>query len=75
LFSSVAAAIGLVFLMNFLTHLFLALGEGDRIAAWAAGWMPNVLFALFGLLLLYVRSTNRELRSLNPFAARGISAR
>ena len=29
--SSVAAAILLVFAMNFLTHLFLALGEGDRI--------------------------------------------
>ncbi len=26
------AAIGLVFTMNFLTHLFLALGEGDRVS-------------------------------------------
>ena len=72
--SSVAAAIGLVFSMNFLTHLFLALGEGDRIAPWAAAWMPNILFAAVGLVLLYLRSTNREARSLNPFAPRGVSA-
>ncbi len=56
--------------MNFLTHLFLALGEGDRIPAWAAAWTPNILFVIVGLVLLYLRSTNREARSLNPFAAR-----
>ena len=33
--ASVAAAIVLVFAMNFLTHLFLALGEGDRIQPWS----------------------------------------
>ncbi len=72
--SSVAAAIGLVFAMNFLTHFFLALGEGDRIAPWAAAWMPDILFAIIGALLLYIRSTNRELRDLNPFAPRRLSA-
>ncbi len=61
--------------MNFLAHLFLALGEGDRIPAWAAAWTPNILFASFGLLLLFVRSKNRDLRSLNPFAARAVSSR
>jgi LPS export ABC transporter permease LptG len=65
--SSVAAAIGLVFSMNFLTHLFLALGEGNRIPPWAAAWTPNVLFATVGLLLLYLRSTNRDAKSLLPF--------
>ena len=68
--SNVAAAIGLVFFMNFLTHLFLALGEGDRIPAWAAAWSPNILFATVGLVMLYLRSSNRDLRSFNPFAAR-----
>ena len=68
--SSVAAAIGLVFAMNFSTHLFLALGEGARIPPWAAAWGPNILFATVGLLLLYLRATNRDLRSLNPFAVR-----
>lgn len=71
--SSVAAAIGLVFAMNFLTHFFLALGEGNRLAPWAAAWMPNLLFAAVGLLLLYLRSSNREARSLNPFASRRLS--
>ncbi len=71
--SSVAAAIGLIFLMNFLTHFFLALGEGDRISPWVAAWTPDVLFAAIGLVLLYLRSTNRDLRSLNPFAARAVS--
>lgn len=58
--SSVAAAILLVFAMNFLTHLFLALGEGDRIPPWIAAWTPNLLFAAIGLYLLYLRASNRE---------------
>jgi LPS export ABC transporter permease LptG len=67
--SSVAAAIGLVFMNTFLGHFFLALGEGDRIPSWAAAWTPNVLFAIIGLLLLWIRSTNRDVKSLNPFVA------
>jgi len=74
LLSSVAAAIGLVFSMSFLTHFFLALGEGDRIPPWAAAWSSNILFAAIGAILLYVRATNRDLRSLNPFAARRLPA-
>lgn len=71
--SSVAGAIGLVFAMNFLTHLFLALGEGDRIPPWAAAWTPNILFTALGLFFLFLRSTNREARSLNPFASRPLA--
>lgn len=70
--SNVAAAIALVFSMNFLTHLFLALGEGDRISPWAAAWTPNILFASVGLALLYFRSSNRDLRSFNPFLSRTV---
>lgn len=73
LLSSVAAAIALVFLQNFLSHFFLALGEGGRISPWAAAWSPNILFAAVGLFLLYLRSTNREASSLNPFAMRRLS--
>ena len=51
--SSVAASIILVFSMNFLTHLFLALGEGDRIPPWAAAWIPNLIFAVIGFYLLF----------------------
>lgn len=58
--SSVAAAILLIFAMNFAMHLFLALGEGARIPTWAAAWTPNIIFGLVGLILLYYRATNRE---------------
>ena len=67
--SSVAAAIGLVFSMYFLKDLFLALGEGNRITPWLAAWGANIIFGAIGFLLLYVRSTNRDWRSLNPFAS------
>lgn len=58
--SSVAASIILVFAMNFLTHLFLALGEGSRVSAPVAAWTPNLGFALVGLYLLWLRASNRE---------------
>lgn len=74
LLSSVAAAIALVFAMNFLNHLFLALGEGARIPPWIAAWAPNVFFAVVGLFLLYLRTSNRDVRSLNPFGDRALHA-
>ena len=58
--ASVASAVVLVFAMNFLTHLFLALGEGDRISPAIAAWTPNLVFAVLGVYLLYLRATNRE---------------
>jgi hypothetical protein len=61
--------------MNFLVHLFLALGEGARVPAWVAAWTPNVLFAAIGLYLLYLRASNREAPSFNLFAARRTVAR
>ena len=73
--SSVAAAVIIVFAMNFVTHLFLALGEGARIPDWVAAWTPNVLFGLLGLVLLYFRATNREPPRLNPFGEGGLFAR
>src|SRR6476660_1589079 len=72
--SSVAAAVILVFTMNFLVHLFLALGEGDRVPAWIAAWAPNILFKAIGLYLLYLRASNREAPSFHLFTARGIFA-
>src|SRR3954454_16765850 len=73
--SSVAPSIIPVFSMNFLTHLFLALGEGSRIPAWTAAWLPNLFFALIGLYLLYLRSTNRDGLGFNLFRLRGIVAK
>lgn len=73
--SSVAAAVILVFTMNFLVHLFLALGEGARVPAWIAAWTPNILFTVIGLYLLYLRASNREPPSFRLFTARRIVAR
>src|ERR1700746_3316041 len=73
--SSVAAAVFLVFSMNFLVHLFLALGEGDRVSPWVAAWMPNLLFATIGLFLLYLRASNREPPSFHLFTARRMVSR
>src|SRR5881392_2924401 len=73
--SSVAAAVVLVFSMNFLVHLFLALGEGDRISPWVAAWTPNILFTAIGLYLLYLRASNREPPSFNLFAMRRMFTR
>ena len=73
--SSVAAAVILVFSMNFLVHFFLALGEGDRVPAWIAAWTPNILFTAIGLYLLYLRAANREAPGFHLFTARRIVAR
>ena len=73
--SSVAAAIMIVFAMNFVMHLFLALGEGARIPDWAAAWTPNVFFGALGLVLLYYRATNREPPRLNLFGEGRVFAR
>src|SRR5499427_2649674 len=58
--ASVASAVVLVFAMNFLTHLFLALGEGERVSPLIAAWTPNLIFTVIGFYLLYLRATNRE---------------
>jgi len=73
--ASVASAVILVFSMNFLTHLFLALGEGDRISPIIAAWTPNLIFAFIGLYLLYLRATNRESIRFQLASARRIFAR
>ncbi|MBV9618681.1 MAG: LptF/LptG family permease, partial [Verrucomicrobia bacterium] len=73
--ASVASAVILVFSMNFLTHLFLALGEGDRISALVAAWTPNLIFAIIGMYLLYLRATNREAPRFQLAGARRILSR
>jgi lipopolysaccharide export system permease protein len=73
--ASVASAVILVFSMNFLTHLFLALGEGDRVSPVVAAWTPNLIFTIIGLYLLYLRATNREAPRFQLAAARRIFAR
>jgi len=72
--ASVAIAILLTFALNFSTHLFLALGEGDRIPAWLAGWAPALLFGAIGLYLLQLRSSNREASDFRGLFPRRIFA-
>ena len=57
----VASSVGLFFVMIFATNFCLALGKGARLAPQIAAWLPNALFACIGLVLLYYRSTNRDL--------------
>jgi LPS export ABC transporter permease LptG len=73
--ASVASAVVLVFSMNFLTHLFLALGEGDRISPIVAAWTPNLIFTFVGVYLLYLRAANREAPRFQLAGARRIFAR
>ena len=60
----VAGAIFLYAALLLSTYLFLALGKGWRMNAIASAWVPNVFFLVIGLVLLYFRSTNRDLPSL-----------
>jgi LPS export ABC transporter permease LptG len=62
--AGVAWSIFIFFGMVFLTNLFLALGKGMRVSAFTAAWAPNLAIALIGVVLLYFRSTNRDLPRL-----------
>src|SRR6476469_10030872 len=73
--ASVASAILLVFALNFSTHFFLALGEGDRIPACIAGWAPAIVFGTIGLYLLQLRTSNRDPSDFRGLLPRRILAR
>jgi lipopolysaccharide export system permease protein len=60
----VAAAMFLYAALLLSTYLFLALGKGYRFDPKLAAWVPNIAFALVGMFLLHLRSTNRELPRL-----------
>lgn len=60
----VGAAVGLFAGLIFSSSLFLALGKGNRIPAWIAGWGPILVFMIIGMYLLWVRATGRELPKL-----------
>ena len=62
--AGVASSIFIFFAIIYITNFFLALGKGARIPAFAAAWFPNVFFGGIGLVLLYLRSTNRDLPKL-----------
>ena len=65
--AGVASSIFIFFSLFFLSYLFLALGKGGRIPPPVAAWGPNAAFAAVGLVLLWMRSTNRELPTFQSF--------
>ena len=64
LLGGITMAIGLFFLLILTGSVFLALGKGDRISADLAAWGPMVLFAAIGMVMLWMRSTNREVPNI-----------
>jgi LPS export ABC transporter permease LptG len=57
----VALAIGLFFSLVFFSNLFVALGKGGRVSPFTAAWGPMIAFFMVGVVLLWMRSTNREM--------------
>jgi lipopolysaccharide export system permease protein len=64
LMGSITLAIGLFFLLILGSSLFLALGKGYRINADLAAWAPVLFFAAIGGILIWMRSTNRDLPNI-----------
>ncbi len=62
--ASVASSMVLFFSMIMLRHFLLALGKGSHIDPNVAAWAVDVVFFVVGLILLYFRSSNRELPKL-----------
>jgi LPS export ABC transporter permease LptG len=58
----VALAIALFFLLFLTGNVLVALGKGYRIDSFLAVWIPYAFFFGIGLMLLWMRSTNRDIR-------------
>jgi lipopolysaccharide export LptBFGC system permease protein LptF len=59
--AGVASCIFIFAAMMILEKLFLALGKGNRVPATVAAWSSDIIFALVGCYLLWLRANNREL--------------
>ncbi|MBU3665593.1 MAG: YjgP/YjgQ family permease [Chthoniobacterales bacterium] len=64
LLGGITMAIGLFFLLVLSSSVFLALGKGNRIDPVAAAWIPLVIFGAVGAVMLWMRSTNREVPNI-----------
>lgn len=60
--AGVAAAIGLFFSLIFVDKVFIALGKGNHVSPVMAAWLPLLIYCLLGSWLLWMRSTNRDIR-------------
>jgi lipopolysaccharide export system permease protein len=59
--AGVGGAIALFAGLIFSSSLFIALGKGDRIPGWVAGWGPVLIFLLVGIWLFWIRASGREM--------------
>ena len=59
--ASVAGSIFIFFIFLFLMFFFLAMGKGNHVPPFVAGWVPNATLLVIGGYLLWLRSTNREM--------------
>lgn len=50
--AGIATGIGIVFVYWLILSFFLSMGQVGRLPAYAAAWLPNILFGLGGLFLL-----------------------
>jgi len=64
LMGSITLAILLFFFLVLGSSVSLALGTGNRIDANVAAWGPVVLFGTIGLVMVWMRTTNREVPNL-----------
>lgn len=51
LFYGVAGSIGIAFVFFVLQKLGFALGQSGRVPGWAGAWLPNMVFAVLGVVL------------------------
>jgi lipopolysaccharide export LptBFGC system permease protein LptF len=63
--AGVSSGIFLFFAMMLTRYLFLALGKGDRISPTWGPWVPDAVFGAIGFVLLWFRSTNRDMPSFS----------
>lgn len=50
---TVLMAIAFMFIFYFFVHLGMILGKRELIAPWLAGWLPNIIFSVVGILSLF----------------------
>lgn len=62
----VAYSVALFVLVYFTYTIFLKLGEGGHLPPAVAGWGVIGLFALVGMVMLWMKNYNRQLPSFNP---------
>jgi LPS export ABC transporter permease LptG len=61
----IAGSIFIFFGLLFLTNLFLNFGKGGHLPPGFSPWIPHLIFATFGLILLHYRSQNRDFPRLS----------